>query len=370
MSGGLRYSFARIKYPETVLGPSVWTPNRNIVTPEANGASWHNLSPRTSVAVDIFGKGKTALKASFNHYLVSQDRSTLFGEEASPVGSLVTSTTRSWNDANRNYVPDCDLVNPLANGECGAMANRDFGSTRPDSAYDPDATSGWGARYDNWQFSTGVQQEVLRGVSVDVAYWRTAFGNLAAIDNPAVTASDFDTYSITAPLDPRLPGGGGYVLSGLYDVKPAKFLGQSDELVTLASKFGKQTHIFNAFDLTINARPRAGLLVQGGMSTERESMNNCDLVAQVPEAAIEGGSSVSRANSGTNGASIPRQFCDAPGPCRLRSSCSPSSPGPDASTVSGMTSGSTCPTAVPVASRSMRRAGCRRRWKRSGIEAR
>jgi hypothetical protein len=312
MSGGLRYSFARIKYPETVLGPSVWTPNRNIVTPEANGATWHNLSPRSSLAFDLFGNGKTALKASFNHYLVSQDRSTLFGEEGSPVGSLVTSTTRSWNDADRDYVPDCDLVNPVANGECGAMANRDFGGTRPGRAYDQDATSGWGSRYDNWQFSTGVQQEVMRGVSVDVAYWRTAFGNIGAIDNRAVTASDFDTYSITAPVDPRLPGGGGYVLSGLYDVKPAKF-GQSDELVTLASKLGKRTHIFNGFDLTINARPRAGVLVQGGMSAEREGTNNCDLVAQVPEAAIEGGSIVARANGGANGASIPRQFCDAPG---------------------------------------------------------
>jgi hypothetical protein len=309
MSGGLRYSFARITYPEVVMEPSVWIPNRNFVTPEASGASWHNLSPRTSLAVDVFGTGKTALKASFGHYLVAQDRSTIFGETASPVGSLVTSTTRSWTDGNRNYVPECDLVNPLANGECGAMANREFGSNVPGRAYDPNAISGWGTRYDNWQFSAGVQQEIMPRVSVDVAYWRTSFGNIAAILNRAVSSSDFNEYSITAPADPRLPGGGGYVLSGLFDINPSKF-GQSDEFVTLSNN---QSDVFNGFDVVFNARPRPGMLLQGGTSTERRSTNNCDLVAMFPGAAIEEGPFVNRSEGDTRSASISRQFCDAPG---------------------------------------------------------
>ena len=314
MSGGLRYTFTRIKFPEVVVGPSVFTPNRNIVTPETNGPTWHSLSPRSSVAVDVFGNGKTALKASMNHYVVSQERITIYGAAASPVGSLITSTTRSWNDADRDFVADCDLVNPLANGECGAFANRAFGSTQPGRAYDPEATGGWGSRYDNWQFSAGVQQELMPRVSVDLAYWRTSFGNLASIQNRAVSASDYTEYSITAPVDPRLPGGGGYVLRGLYDINPAKF-GQADEYVTIAEE---QTDVFNGFDVTFNARPRAGVLLQGGASTQRRSTNNCDLVTAFPGAAIEAGPWVDRSEADTRGATIPRQFCDSTGNFRTQ----------------------------------------------------
>ena len=43
-------------------------------------------------------------------------------------------------------MPDCALTNPVANGECGAMANPNFGATQPDTTYDPDLLRGWGKR--------------------------------------------------------------------------------------------------------------------------------------------------------------------------------------------------------------------------------
>ena len=42
-------------------------------------------------------------------------------------------------------------------------------------------------------------------------------------DNQLVTPADYDPYCVTAPVDTRLPGGGGYQVCGLYDIKPAKF---------------------------------------------------------------------------------------------------------------------------------------------------
>ena len=44
-----------------------------------------------------------------------------------PVQTSVNTVTRTWTDTNGNYLPDCDLGNRAANGECGAMANQNFG---------------------------------------------------------------------------------------------------------------------------------------------------------------------------------------------------------------------------------------------------
>ena len=38
-----------------------------------------------------------------------------------PLQRIVTSTTRTWTDSNKDYVPNCDLQNPAKNAECGAM---------------------------------------------------------------------------------------------------------------------------------------------------------------------------------------------------------------------------------------------------------
>jgi hypothetical protein len=320
LTGGLRYSFLRIRYPDTVIGPGAFTPNRNIVVPGTNGATWHDVSPRSGLAFDVFGDGKTALKVSLNQYLGAQDRSTVYGADASPVGRLITSTTRTWNDANRNFVPDCDLVNPVANGECAAMANTAFGSTQPGRAYDSDATRGWNKRVGNWQFAAGVQQEVLPRVSMDVTYWRTWFNNIPTIDSRALSPADYDPFSVTAPSDPRLPGGGGYVISGFSDIKPGRFGVPGDEFVTFATNFGKQYEHWNGVDVTINARPRPGVLLQGGTSTERRTTDNCDVAAKLPEIGIAG-TTVLNMGAGlttvgitsTLPASMPLQYCHVQG---------------------------------------------------------
>ena len=104
------------------------------------------------------------------------------------------------------------------------------------------------------------------------------------IDNLAVSPQDFDPFCITAPVDPRLPGGGGNQICGLYDIKPAKF-GQVNNLVTAAKNYGKIRDVYDGVDVTVNARLPRGVVVQGGMSTGRELFDNCDVVGQVDNAA-------------------------------------------------------------------------------------
>src|SRR5690606_14747656 len=103
---------------------------------------WRDLSPRMGLVYDVTGTGRTALRIGLNRYVEGMGLGDL-AVMLNPVSNMVTTTTRSWNDANGDFVPDCDLTAPEANGECGAMANSNFGKTVPSTQFDPDFLSGW-----------------------------------------------------------------------------------------------------------------------------------------------------------------------------------------------------------------------------------
>ena len=218
---------------------------------------------------------------TFNKYLLGQTLNTL-GSNPNPVNALVNSATRSWTDSNANYVPDCELTNPITNGECGPTSPGTFGSTRPAEQYDPDLLRGFGHRMTNWEFSAGVQHELRRGIAVDVAYFRRIWGNFQVTDNLALGPEDFTPFSLTVPTDPRLPGNGGYTVTGLYNVKPEKF-GLQQNYNTLADKYGKQIEHWDGVDVNVTTRLQNGLMFQGGLSSGRTLEDNCEIVAKLPE---------------------------------------------------------------------------------------
>jgi len=268
------------------------------------------MSPRAGVAYDLFGNGKTALKGSFGKYVEGQalrgnDANVIFGDGLNPAQRVVTSATRSWNDANRNFRPDCDLMNFATNGECGSLSNTDFGSLRPGSTYDPAILRGWGKRMYSWQFSGSVQQQILNRMSVELSYFRRVYGNFNVVDDRARSASDFDTFSITAPNDQRLTGGGGYSIGGLYNIKEAMFSTPADNYITFASNYGKQIEHWDGFDLILNLRPQHGFSLQGGLSSGRTTMDNCEVAAQVPE-SLTGLPVLNDVNAS---AQFPAQYC-------------------------------------------------------------
>jgi hypothetical protein len=185
---------------------------------------------------------------------------------------MVLSSTRTWNDRvypagdprRGNYVPDCDLQNKGVNGECGKLDNQKFGTLNQNTTYAPDALEGWSNRGYNWQTSASVQHELRPGLAVNVGYFRTWFGNFQSVDNLLVTPADFDPFCITAPVDARLPNGGGYqICDGLADVNVAKF-GKVQNLVTQASHYGNKREVYNGVDATFNWRFGQGGLLQGG----------------------------------------------------------------------------------------------------------
>ena len=85
-------------------------------------------------------------------------------------------------------------------------------------------------------------------------------------ENRATSVADYTQFSVTAPLDPRLPDGGGYVVNGLFDVVPEKSA-ITDNYRTYAPNSGTVYQVYNGVELNVSARLRSGLQVQGGRNT-------------------------------------------------------------------------------------------------------
>src|SRR5262249_33429164 len=233
-------------------------------------------NPRLGVAYDLFGNGRTALKTFIGRYM-GQLTATI-GNANNPMVTSVNTVQRTWTDSNGNYVPDCDLRLPTANGECGGISDLNFGKVNPNATrWDPEVLRGFGARDYFWDFGAEVQHEIRRGLSASAGYYRSWFGNFRVTDNLAVTADDFSPFCVVAPVDSRLPGGGGYQVCSLYDVAPARF-GQVTNLVTAASRYGKQTQVNDFFSVNLNTRFGPGIQLGGGLDTGRTVTDSCFVV--------------------------------------------------------------------------------------------
>jgi hypothetical protein len=289
LQGALRYDHAWSYFPEqTIEAQRFFT--TAVTYPRTTGVeSYHDLWPRGGVAYDLFGTGKTSVKVNFGRYLEAAQNQGLF-TALNPTGRLSTTTTRSWTDANTNFVPDCNLLNPAlqdlraSGGDlCGVNSNANFGTQVFASTLDPDLLSGWGVRSGDWQFGASVQQEVLPRLAVEFGYQRRWLVNFLATDNRARGPEDHTSFGINVPLDPRLPGGGGGVLQGFYNVTQAASTRLNDNLQTLASKYADQSQIANSFNMNVTLRQRFGITVQGGFNAIKTDNDSCALRDALPE---------------------------------------------------------------------------------------
>lgn len=165
---------------------------------------------------------------------------------------------------------------------CGAWSDQNSGRNVYSLSYDERILKGWGVRPADWQIGVTVQQQVLPCVSVETSYTRRWLQNFTVTDNLALAPQDFDGFSITAPFDPRLPGGGGYVIDGLYNVKPEKF-GLRNDLRSYAPNYGRITQVYNGVDLSVTARLAPGLQFRAGSSTGERVTDYCDVRRALPE---------------------------------------------------------------------------------------
>jgi hypothetical protein len=292
LQGALRFDRAWSWAPPQRLETRFWAqPLVFEETPVVD--SYKDLTPRASVAYDLFGNGKTALKANLGKYLESTITASNYGI-GNPTSRIATNVTRTWTDRNGNWTPDCNLSNSQAQdlgpGQdfCGVISNLNFGTSTFSNTIDPDILQGWGVRPSDWNWSVGVQHEILPRTSVEVAFVHREFYGFAVTDNLAVTPADFTQFSVPAPQDPRLPGGGGYQVGPLYDLNNPALFGVTRNYITYTDRYGDAFQKFNGIDVNVSARPRNGLTVQGGFAGGYSTADVCEIRAQVPEMIIFG----------------------------------------------------------------------------------
>ena len=295
ISAGLRWDWFITETMSETLPGSTWNSavtfdrcadGLNSLTQGCVGrvTNWKDLSPRLGVAFDLFGNGKTAIKASVARYVNGVGLAAgSITDNANPEVTIGLTDTRSWRDLDGNGSPLTTGGQVQLNELTASTSTPSFGKNIPSSTtVDPAVLAGWGVRGYNWEYAVSVQHELAPRVSVNVGFGRRRFGNQTlTVDNRYSLANNsYDgPFCANAPVDANLPNGGGYQVCGLYDLKPSVVaLGLPvNNTLTFSSNYGGETNINQGFDFTTQARfSRA--FVQGGMTISKRIFDQCNLV--------------------------------------------------------------------------------------------
>ncbi len=205
VNAGLRFDYQRAHYPDQIVGVSRYRAEPFPIEGDTP-IRWSDLQPRLGVAYDLFGNGRTALKASANRYSLRFGIESLDGiNPADPLPMF-----RGWLDANGDGVVQGDPLILAANGELiFSDGNPGFGQPVQTTFVDPDWAVGWGKRSANWEYSASVQHELRPNVSLDVGFFYRTFVNFSVAADRNLGPEDFTTYTLFVPEGPEFPNGGG-----------------------------------------------------------------------------------------------------------------------------------------------------------------
>ena len=195
----------------------------------------NDISPRVGAAYDVFGNGKTAIKFNFGRYLAPATNDSRYTLNNPANRDRHDVASRNWADTNGNYVVDCDILNPAAQAvpggdTCGALTGNcaELRQDRQQPRARQPGGSAWLGRPAErlavgHQRAAGADPARLAGGRLQPPLVRQPLPRALRGPSPTTSSSARRTtskWTITAPLDSRLPDGGGYPIT-IYTITPA-----------------------------------------------------------------------------------------------------------------------------------------------------
>ena len=257
--------------------------------------AYNDISPRIGVGYDVFGNGRTAVKLRWGKYLGFASNDPPF--TSTNIGATIVATaTRAWTDRDNDRVVDCDLLNNASQGptlggtanvtviavdSCAAQtgAGANFGKPGAATIVDPDLLTGWGVRTHDYQTEITLQQEVLPRVSAEVSYIRRTFHGFMVTDTLGRNfQTDWVNYTINAPIDDRLPGGGGYPITVYLPRTTAATQNNLKRESSVGVDGKERDAYYDGINFNVNARMRNGLFASVGTQTGRRVDDRCNVV--------------------------------------------------------------------------------------------
>ena len=365
LSGAIRFDHAMSSYPSTCVQgiangvsqgsasePYVpvqlggqYAGQKGYCTVASDGVSYSDFTPRWAVAWDLFGTGKTSVKFNMGKYLSGAGISGIYAD-ANPAQRTVNEYVRTWTDVDGDRVVDCDLLNfnaqtvvggdvcggptsvagqdsvrygrdPLSLDDAGTpiglattQCGRREGGIPADvkaycDVYGESLLDGSGKRRSEWQFSLGIQHELLPRFSAEVTYNRRSYSNLTVTDTLGIgcdrfngtqdmracqdgflnfTATNYGFFSALAPSNPLLPGGGGYVIRGLSNQNATLPTGRPSAVTIMdelayTSNFVDTNFVWRGTDKW----HLRGLRINGGTTTGRAVRDQCYTMLDGPD---------------------------------------------------------------------------------------
>jgi hypothetical protein len=248
ISPGVRFEAFNTFVPAQAALPGRFVPFRQFDKIE-NLPNWRDVTPRLGAVYDVTGNGRTAIKAHIGKYM--QAFSTVgFAAVYNPM--VIASDRRTWTDANRDDIAQDNEIGPVNSPfNVSGLSNR---------VPDPNIRRPY-----QWEYSLGVQREVVTGISVSAGWVHRDFKRIFWTDNVLVSQSDYTAVNIPNPLNAAetIP---------IYNLNVAKR--------GLVQQVDKNSDVnrrsYNGVDFGFTARIKGGNLY-GGTSIGRQLTSSCEV---------------------------------------------------------------------------------------------